>query len=139
MQRAIDVFFYGLFMDRNALLAQGLKPGPARRARVDGYRLHIGERATLMPDPGGVVWGVVMAMPFDVIECLYAASSVVEYRPEAVLAKLEDGTLVATLCYNLPDGAARGANPAYAQSLCALAERLSLPADYRSYLRTIAK
>ena len=63
MSRAIDIFFYGLFMDRQALIGQGFHPGSASVASVDGYRLHIGDRATLAPAAGETVWGTVMALP----------------------------------------------------------------------------
>jgi hypothetical protein len=37
MERRIDVFFYGLFMDENALHEKGLRPAHARRASVNGF------------------------------------------------------------------------------------------------------
>ena len=82
---------------------------------------------------------MVMALPIDEVEALYAAPSVADYRPEAVLARLEDGTLRAVLCYNLTAGAIAGANKAYARSLHKLAERLGLPAAYLSFLAGLTK
>lgn len=139
MQRAIDVFFYGLFMDRDALVAQGLHPGPARLASVEDYRLRIGARATLLPEEGGTVWGMIIALLVDEVTALYAAPSVADYRPEAILVRLESGETRAALCYNLPENAISGANRDYAESLHMLAERLSLPAAYLSFLASLTE
>jgi len=91
MNRAIDIFFYGLFMDRQALIGQGIHPGPDSVASVDGFRLHIGDRATLVPLAGETAWGVAMALPSDEVAQLYGAPSVADYRPEAALARKKDG------------------------------------------------
>ena len=51
------------------------------------------------------------------------------YRPEAVLAELDDGSRVAALCFNLPEAPGLGErNDVYAQRLRDLAGRLDLPA-----------
>lgn len=51
--RSNAVFFYGLFMDRDGLAAQGFQPGVARLAVVREFALRIGARATLVPRMGG--------------------------------------------------------------------------------------
>src|SRR5258705_14000246 len=51
--RHIDVFFYGLFMDADALRAKGLHPVDPRAACVRGFALHVGQRATLVPNDKG--------------------------------------------------------------------------------------
>lgn len=136
MDRAIDTFFYGLFMDEALLREQGHHPTATRRASLAGWALRIGDRATLVPDPTGCVHGVVMALPRTELDRLYAAPSVSAYRPEAVLVTLADGSRAAALCFNLPaapDGAQR--NPAYAAKLRAVAQRLGLPAAYVDSIR----
>ncbi|MDD9907990.1 MAG: gamma-glutamylcyclotransferase [Rhodospirillaceae bacterium] len=139
MNRAIDIFFYGLFMDRQALIRQGLHPGPDSVASVDGFRVHIGDRATLAPLAGETAWGVVMALPGDEVAQLYGAPSVADYRPEAVLARKEDGETVAALCYNLPMDQLSGANKAYAEALHALATELGLPDHYLAFLEQLTR
>ena len=42
MERRIEVFFYGLFMDEAALRDQGFRPADARKARVDDFALRLG-------------------------------------------------------------------------------------------------
>jgi len=131
MSRRIPVFFYGLFMDAELLRSKGFDPGPPRVAMVPGFALRIGQRATLVPDAEGRVYGIVMELRHDEIERLYSDASVQMYRPEAVHAEMDDGSQVAALCFNLvaaPDAGER--NDEYAARLRDLARRLQLPEDY---------
>ncbi len=131
MDRRIDVFFYGLFMDADALRAQGFDPRAPRLARVDDMALRLGARATLVPASGGVVHGVLMALTHAEVERLYAEPSVAAYRAEPVMAVLKDGSSVAALCFNLPDAPAAGtSNADYAAKLAVVTRRLGLPEDY---------
>ena len=129
--RSITVFFYGLFMDGEALRAQGFHPANGRRACVRGMALRVGQRATLIPDPAGRVFGVVMDLSHAEVDRLYAEPSLAAYRPEAVMAELEDGVCIAALCFNLPPSdVPMTENPEYAAKLRAVAARLGLPDDY---------
>jgi hypothetical protein len=130
-ERRVDVFFYGLFMDGDALRAQGFDPRDPRLARVDGMALRLGARATLVPARGAVVHGVLMAVTHAEIDRLYAEPSVAAYRAEPITVTLKDGGVVAALCFNLPEAPAGGAsNPDYAAKLAVVARRLGLPEDY---------
>lgn len=131
MARSIHVFFYGLFMDVEALRANRFDPGDPRHAVVKGMMLCIGERATLVPEPSGSIPGVVMTLRHDEIDRLYAEPSVADYRPEAVMVEIHDGSIVAALCFNLPAlSDASVANPVYAAKLRNLLMRLGLAADH---------
>jgi Gamma-glutamyl cyclotransferase, AIG2-like len=134
--RPIDVFFYGLFMDAEALRAKGLHPVNGRQACVSGMALRIGHRATLISDPARSVHGVVFGLSHQEIARLYAEPGVTEYRPEAVIARLADGSLVPALCFNLPPSDETvEANPEYAEKLRDVAIKLGLPADYAASIR----
>ena len=129
--RRINVFFYGLFMDQDLLKSKGLEPVNARRARVRGRSLRIGNRAALAVEADGVVHGVLVELSHAEIERLYSEPSVAGYRPEACIAEPDEGTQVAALCFNLPAAPdARERNPEYARKLRELATRLGLPARY---------
>jgi hypothetical protein len=131
--RHIDVFFYGLFMDDSLLRQKGVPSPEGRRASVQGFSLVIGARASLVPLSSGAVHGVVCRLTHAEIHALYSDASVNVYRPEAVLAHLEDGTLVPALCFNLPlPPSPDERNRDYAAKLRRLAERIGLPADYVS-------
>lgn len=131
LPRRIDVFFYGLFMDEDLLRSKGLAPQNRRLAAVPGFRLVIGERATLVPSPSEIVHGVVVALSQEELDSLYSESSVSIYRPEAVKAKLVNGETVEALCFNLPTPPHDSVrNLEYAVRLAELAARIGLPADY---------
>jgi hypothetical protein len=134
--RAIDVFFYGLFMDAETLRANGLHPTNGRQACVSGMALRIGRRATLVPDPSNSVYGFVFGLSHQEVERLYAEPSVAAYRPEAVIAQLADRSFIPALCFNLPpSNDTAEANPEYAEKLRTVADRLGLPADYVASIR----
>jgi hypothetical protein len=136
MERSVDVFFYGLFMDENALREKGFEPDHARRASVDGFSLRLGARATLIPDPARCVHGMLMSLTHRELDQLYAEPSVAAYRPEAVIARFPEGGSVAALCFNLPMVPAGAQfNSDYAAKLQAVARKLGLP---ESYIDTIA-
>lgn len=128
--RRINVFFYGLFMDDELLRAKGVQARNSRVASVEGYALSIGERATLVPDPMGLVYGNVKELSYAEIDHLYSEPSVSAYKPEAVLAKLTDGSRVPALCFNLPDTMGTAQNLEYAAKLRELARQLGLPSTY---------
>ena len=90
-ERRINVFFYGLFMDVEALRAKGLQPSEERLVSLPGFALRIRERATLVPEANGQVYGVNMLLTHAEVDRLYSDPSVSAYRPEAVLTRLVDG------------------------------------------------
>jgi Gamma-glutamyl cyclotransferase, AIG2-like len=134
--RPVNVFFYGLFMDAEALRANGFHPVNARQACVSGMALQIGRRATLIPASAGRVHGFVMGLSHHGVDRLYAEPSVAAYRPEAVMAELADQSRIAALCFNLPPSDEPvQANPEYAEKLRVVAGRLGLPTDYVTAIR----
>jgi hypothetical protein len=134
--RLADVFFYGLFMDEELLRGKGLKPEGGELASVEGFALRIGQRAALVPTPGARVHGVVWSLTLRELHLLYSDPSVQAYQPQAVLASLANGGVIAALCYNLRDPPpSNERNPDYAAKLRALAQRIGLPADYIESLR----
>lgn len=129
--RKIDVFFYGLFMDEELLRSKGVTPANLRSASVSGFQLRIGDRATLVPAQSGLVFGLVASLSHADLERLYSDPGVSAYRPEAILADLPNGEVLAALCFNLPEPPSAGErNTDYASKLRSLAERLNFPADY---------
>jgi hypothetical protein len=131
-----SIFFYGLFMDRNLLVNKGYHPVVIGRGVLNGYRIHIGNRATLLPSSADCVWGIVMQLPEEEVTELYNEPGVSGYKPELVRVMIEGSTdSIVVQCYNLPAGIASGSNPEYAAKLLKLAESMNFDSDY---LRTIA-
>ena len=131
INRRVDGFFYGLFMDVDILkesLVTALKP---RRGYVDGYGLRIGRRATLVPSEGARSYGMVFALTHNDLDRLYSSPGLLDYRAEAVLVCTLDGGSLPALCYNLvelpgPDEA----NADYAARLRETLGRLEFPSEY---------
>jgi len=126
------IFFYGLFMDRSLLSEKGLHPEVIGPAVLPGYRIHIGERATLLRSASSRAYGIVMELTDPEARALYAEPSVREYVPERVRAELLDtGEAVEALCYVLPpEQGLAGTNPVYATRLSQLVEALGFDATY---------
>lgn len=129
--RRVDGFFYGLFMDADALQSLQVNPTKPRRGYAEGYALRIGRRSTLVPAEGARAYGMVFALTHEELHRLYSPPGLQEYRPEALLVTtLEDETLPA-LCYNLaPETTPQAPNPEYAAKLRQALTRLDFPAEY---------
>ena len=130
------VFFYGLFMDESLLAAKGICPTESAIGYVDGFGLHIGERATLLPGANSRAYGVLMKITAEDVVALYSEPGVADYIAEPVVVNLPGKPPVPAVCYNLPATKLAGTNPEYAAALLTLATRLGLP---DSYLRNIRK
>jgi hypothetical protein len=129
--RKIDVFFYGLFMDEDLLHSKGVTPTNLRPASLTGYKLRIGNRATLVPAKSSQVFGLVASLTHNELDRLYSEPSVQAYKPEAVLVQLSNAEVLPTLCFNLPEPpSADEGNAEYASKLRALARRLNFPEAY---------
>jgi len=123
-------------MDKDLLRAKEVQPAFIRSASVEGFVLRIGERASLVPEESGRVHGVVASLSHDELEKLYSEPSVRAYRPEAVLAHLSNGEVIAALCFNLPQAPSPDEhNPEYAAKLRVIAEGIGLPVDYVASIR----
>jgi hypothetical protein len=134
----LRVFFYGLFMDESLLISKGVHPTEPAIGYVDGFRLHIGQRATLLPEANCRAYGVLMRIDSEDAAALYSEKSVADYVGEAVLVTLPGGTQVSAICYNLPAAKLTGRNPEYATALLALATRLELPDSYLERIKAAA-
>jgi hypothetical protein len=131
------IFFYGLFMDRSLLVEKGLHPEIIGPAVLPDYRIHIGERATLLRSASSRAFGMVMQLADPEARALYSEPSVREYMREQVQVELLDtGEAVEADCYILPrELGLAGANPAYAAELSQLVEALRFDS---AYVRKIA-
>lgn len=128
------IFFYGLFMDARLLRERGLHPALVGPAELPGHQIHIGKRASLIPNPGSTAFGMLIDLPDEEVTALYSAPDVSDYRPEKVRAVLLSDRAVQTAwCYNLPaDQAGHGTNAEYAEKLSALVLELGFPPAYAS-------
>jgi len=133
----MEVFFYGLFMDREILSKNGVKSSNPRMGFLLDYALKIGHRASLLPSPGERAYGILMTVESEAIQALYAEASVADYIPEEVNIVTTDNEQVAAICYNLPVELLTGTNETYARALHKLAKQLGLPHEYLRLLEKI--
>ena len=126
------IFFYGLFMDRTLLAEKGFHPEVIGPAVLDDYRIHIGERATLLPSASCRAYGIVMELPEQEAQALYSEPSVRAYARERVTVMMvASDRVIEAYCYNLPrELGLVGANPAYANELSRLVETLEFDSAY---------
>ena len=125
------VFFYGLFMDAESLVARGFSPRAVTPAILEGWVLQVGKRATLAASAAQKVHGIVMTLSAHELARLYSEPGLSDYRPVQVTVRLASGEREAAACYNLPS-AASGEPPdqAYVGKLRDLARKLGFPAAY---------
>ena len=122
-------------MDERVLATKGIKPAEVKLGFVDGFRLHIGERATLVRHPGSRAYGAMMEITPGEVSELYADESVSDYLPEPVIVEFADGTQDDATCYNLTGAELVGTNREYAESLLNVATRLGFPGFYLDQIR----
>jgi hypothetical protein len=135
----INVFFYGLFMDKGVLRQRGLAPHRPQVARLDGDDIDIRERATLIRHATARVYGIVTELTHEEVGTLYADPSMRDYRPEAVVATLADARQVPAWCYTLPQATGARRDTVYAARLVEVAKALALPRDYLDRLQWLAQ
>jgi hypothetical protein len=131
------IFFYGLFMDESLLASKGVRPTESTVGYIDGFGLHIGQRATLLPEVNSRAFGVVMKIASEDVAALYSEQSVADYVAEPVVVTLPGDIQVSAVCYNLPAAKLVGTNPEYAAALLALATKLGLPDSYLRHVGNV--
>ncbi|WP_222984038.1 gamma-glutamylcyclotransferase family protein [Flagellimonas meishanensis] len=132
----MEVFFYGLFMDKDLLIRNGVNPLNPRKGYLNNYALKIGNRASLIQSKTEKAYGVIMTLTEEEIAKLYSEKSVSDYVPEKVTIISETNEHITAICYNLPLELLKGKNESYAKSLHRLAEKLNFP---KEYLKIIGK
>lgn len=74
---------------------------------------------------------MLMKLTYNEMEQLYSEASVRDYRPEAVLTELSNGSCIPAWCFNLAvPPAPADANSEYVGKLRTLARQLHPPTDY---------
>ncbi len=135
----MKVFFYGLFMDEDILLKNGINPSIPQKGYLNNYALKIGNRASLIPCKDEKAYGILMDVNDEKISKLYAEESVADYVPETVKVITESNEEVTATCYNLPLELLTGTNESYAKSLYELAKQKGFPKDYLAKIKIFYK
>ena len=125
-------------MDADLLLRKGLDPVAPEPARLSGYGLRIGARATLEKSANEMVYGSVIRLSDKDRKLLYSEASVADYVPEKVITTSFTGTEISATCYLLPIDKLSGRNRDYAASLAVTASKIGLPEEYVKEIQTWA-
>ena len=126
--RLHNVFFYGLYMDPEILISKGVEPRNPQVGFAEGYKLRIGNMATLLRDADSKAYGVVYSLTHDEVDLLYTKSGLDMYVSEALLVILDSGESIPTLCCNLripPEESE--SNDEYKAKLLQCMKRLNVP------------
>lgn len=123
------VFFYGLYMDPEILKSVNVEARNPRKAVANGYRLRIGNKATLLRDENGKTHGIVYELTHDEINRLYWGAGLDSYVAEALSVDTDIGERLSVLCCNLLTSPESGeSNPEYTERLFLCMKRLGVPA-----------
>lgn len=123
-------------MDEDLLKEKGLKPINTTLAKLSGYGLRIGERATLVKSVHEQSYGTVIQLSEGELEKLYGDESVADYLPESITATDLEGNKLLAICYILPIESLSGQNRSYAKSLATIATKIGLPEEYLGEIET---
>ncbi len=142
MARMPYAFFYGGYMNPDALTAVGASPKDCETGYVEGFQLTVGPIANLAEKEGARAYGLIARLHHDDLNKLYggdpAALQGSVYLPEAVLVQTADGRAFPAMTYICPALSGAAADPAYITKLIAAAEKLSLPYSYIDQIRAFA-
>jgi hypothetical protein len=126
--RLINIFFYGLYMNNEILKSKNVIPKNKRAGIVNGYRLRIGNNATLLRDAGSKVHGLVCSLTHTEVNTLYSGSGLMNYVPESVLVEINEDRIIPSLCYVLFDPPSEDEiNDDYYEKLSVCLESYCLP------------
>lgn len=101
MDRLVDIFFYGLYMDPGLLEERDVYPRHPRLASIKDHQLCIGNYSTILRHPGERAYGVVYSLTHNEIIKLYPDTAQTLYGAEALMTELRDGTCIAAVSWIL--------------------------------------
>jgi hypothetical protein len=136
--RRVWTFFYGSFMSSEVLAEAGVRPSDPQIARLDGWRLEIAPRATLVPAERDAVYGILARLTHADIDKLYTNDwfGFGAYLPEAVSVADAAGRPLPALCYVAWQAAGGKPTKEYLAKMVAVARAYSFPADYVRHIES---
>ena len=136
--RTVKVFFYGSFMSPEVLAKADVHPTDLQKARLEGWKLVIAPRATLVPAASASVYGVVARLTHVELDRLYAKDwfGFGTYLPEAVLVTLDAGDPLPAISYIAWQ--LEGGKPTrdYVEKILSVARQFSFPEDYVRHIQS---
>jgi len=68
----MEVFFYGLFMNKDVLIKNGVNPLNPRKGYLNDYTIKIGNWASLIPCKKEKAYGIIMTINDEELVTLYS-------------------------------------------------------------------
>ncbi len=129
IDRLVNTFFYGLYMDPEILRSKGIEIRNPKKVFVKNYTVRIGKMATMLREDSSVTYGMVYQLTHKEIFDLYEGSGITSYVKEALMAECDNGDMFPVICCNLltPPHESES-NDGYLKKLISCMERLELPA-----------
>lgn len=112
----IWTFLYGSYINFDVLKEVDITPEHYAIARLNGYDIHIGPLANLIPSDQHCVYGIIATTTHEELDRLYTHAQEKlggVYLPEAVIIQTQRGSLRPALCYIAHDIAPAPASDEY--------------------------
>ena len=140
MERPVNVFFYGSYMNFTVLKEVAINRRVFEVGRINGYELTISPLANLRPKKDGVAYGILTQLVHSELDRLYQDHAKGKlggnYLPEAVIVDQQSRTYTAALCYISHDMVEGKADPAYVDRILKPATEYGLPEWYVSHIKS---
>ncbi|MES9857265.1 MAG: gamma-glutamylcyclotransferase family protein [Sedimenticola sp.] len=130
--REVDVFFYGSFMNEKVLSKAGVSPRNLRAAKLSDYSIVISPRATIKPNPDGILYGLVGRLSHAELDKIYAKDwfGFGAYVPEAVILEVDSTIQIPALCYICWGMEPAPTTEEYISLMLEVGEQYKFPASY---------
>jgi cation transport regulator ChaC len=136
--RKVWTFFYGSFMSRDVLAKAHVHLTDSQMARLDGWKLQIAPRATLIPSQDSCVYGILAQLTHSEIDTLYTKDwfGFGTYLPEAVIVTDAAGGQLAAMCYIAWQIEGGKPTEEYVEKILSVAREYSFPEDYVRHIQS---
>lgn len=140
-ERAVDVFFYGSYINFQVLQEVDIEKRDFVVGSVHGWALTIGPLANLVPQKQGIAYGILMKLTHTELDRLYQEHAIGKlggvYLPEAVIVCHSEGVFSPALCYISHSMEAKPANPDYVDRILNPAKAYGFPEWYLSHIASL--
>lgn len=135
MSAGVWGYFYGGLINPAVMARVGLKPTAQELGTLSGFDLRIAPYVNLVPEPDGLVFGLLMRTTHSELTHVYSQLKAV-YNPVAVLVMNSEGRFRPALCYIVEEMAPAQADAEHVEVLACAGEQLGFPSWYLEKVRS---
>ena len=137
-QHAVNVFFYGSYMNFDVLAEVGIAEREYQVAYLSGYRLWISPFANLVSDNAAETFGILTQLTHAELDRLYIDHAKGRlgaiYLPKAVMVHLGDAEPIPARCYISHSVETKHPDPDYIERILAAARKYKFPPTYLNHI-----